>query len=152
MSRRRLYRKKVQFSLRTLFMAMATVAVLVFWGQWLATMPLAELGSFAIGLAVAVFTFRMLKPEEIRTLYLQLMMSAMVGVYALWIPAGLVFYMAGVGLGVLVTWQGPALLTVLCALYGIYEKKVYEKTRWQPSRRVPWPMGEYDSTVVGGEV
>ena len=149
MPRHSLYRKRVQFSIRTLFMTMTTVPLLIFGGKWLATIPLAGLGSFGIGLSVAVLAFRLLEPEEIRTLFLQVMVSTLVGVYAFWIPAGFLFYIAGVGVGLLVTWQGAAILTFLCTLYGICEVKVYKKPYWQPTRRdVPWPMGENDSTVV----
>jgi len=58
MPRRVLYRRKVQFSLRTLLMAMATVPALVYCVKWLATFPLAGLAGVAIGLSVAVFAFR----------------------------------------------------------------------------------------------
>ena len=149
MPRRPLYRETVQYSFRTLVMAIATVPVLVYAGLWLARLPLAGVGSLAIGVCVAIAAFRMLDPEGNRTLFLQAIVSTLVGVYAFWIPGGFLYYVAGVGVGAIVTWQGAAILPCLFACYGICRVKVYEKPRWQPARRdVPWPMGQYDSTVV----
>lgn len=145
MMRRPLYRERVQFSLRTLFSAMATVPAIVFCGRAVADVPFWGVGSFAIGLAVAVIAFRLLNPDETRTLYLQMLLASLTGIYAFWIPGGYLYYMAGAGVGVVLTWQGPALLTLFCATYGIYRVKVYDKPRWTPSRRDPTWM---DSTVV----
>ena len=145
MTRRPLYRYRLRFTLWTLFAVTATVPLVVFAGRWLATFPLAGLGSLAIGLSVAVAVYRLLDPEETRTLYLQILIAFLIGIYAFWIPAGFLYYALGVGVGLILTWQGPEILTLLCALYGIVQVKVYENPHWRPARREsPWS----DSSIV----
>lgn len=127
--------ERLQFSLRTMFAAMSLAALAAAVVPWLMAFPLVAWGGFTIGVSVAVFSFLLLGREEIRTILLQLLVAMLVGTYALWLPDQFLFYVSGVGVGLLCTWQGPALLTALCAVLGISKVKVYEVPKWHPSRR-----------------
>ena len=147
MPRRSIYRERIQFSWLTLLATVATVPLLVLAVRWLAELPLFGLAGLVIGMGVAITAFRLLHPEETRTLYLQMLVACLVGTYACWIPDALPYYIVGVGLGLLLTWQGPAMLTALFVCYGISRVKYQPMPRWRPSMRNPtWPGSLPDSS------
>jgi hypothetical protein len=132
MPRRYEPRERIQLSVRTLFAVMATVPLLVWAINWIAMFSWSVLGSTAVGATTAVVAYRLLEREEVRSLLSEILVFVLVATYALWIPTSIAAYVVGAACGLLIAWQWPILLSLMCLFFGIARIKVYPMPHWRP--------------------